>query len=187
MHRIFLGLAATDGLLLLVSFGFGFVAQATGGPVATDRTWMDLHFLLGLLTTMATLLVHSIVFTYFLGTGKWVKEVVRVYELPAWVDAQAVKNKRKAFPFELWSMILIGSAAWMGAGSHAKSWPSEWHLGLSSLALAFNLGSFAAEYAAIVSQARLLLEVKDQADRLRRARLPRAADWDGESPATTPA
>jgi hypothetical protein len=169
MHRIFLGLAATDGILLLVTFVLGFVAQATGGARATDRTWMDLHFLLALLTTIATLLVHSIVFTYFLGTGKWVKEVVRVYRLPEWVWGQAIKNKRKAFPFEFWGMALIGAAAWMGAGSHARDWPAEWHLGLSAVALAFNLGAFVVEYAAIVAQARLLLDVTDQADRLRLA------------------
>jgi len=36
--------------------------------------------------------------------------------------------------------------------------------------LAFNFGAFAVEYAVIVAQARLLIEVKDQADRLREAR-----------------
>ena len=45
---------------------------------------------------------------------------------------------------------------------------------MAALTLGFNLAAFAAEYAAIVAQARLLLEVKDQADRLRAARL--AAD-----------
>ena len=65
---------------------------------------------------MTTLLVHSIVYTYFLGTGKWVKEVVRVYGMPEWVEAQAKKNKRKAFRFEFWSMALIAVAAWLGGG-----------------------------------------------------------------------
>ena len=49
--------------------------------------WHLVHFLLGLVTTMTTLLVHSIAYTYFLGTGKWVKEVVRVYRMPDWVEA----------------------------------------------------------------------------------------------------
>lgn len=169
MHRIFLGLAVTVGSLLVVSFVTGFfVPSGLGGSMH------DLHFLLSLLTVMGTLLVHSIVFTYFLGTGKWVKEVVRVYELPEWVWAQAVKNKRRAFPFELLSMLLIGAAAWLGAAADTReamnaTW-AAWHLGISAAAIAFNLGSFVVEYASIVAQARLLLEVKDQADRLREAR-----------------
>jgi hypothetical protein len=169
MHRIFLGLAVTDGTLLLAAFVVGFVASGeVRGP---GEVWHGLHFLLGLLATLTTLLVHSIVFTYFLGTGKWVNEVVRVYRLPDWLSAQALKNKRKAFPFELLSMALIGGTAWLGAGTDARQWPSAWHLGLAAFALAFNLGAFVAEYAAIVAQARLLLEVKDQADRLRLAQL----------------
>ncbi len=169
MHRIFLGLAVTSGSLLVASFVLGL--GAAGGPRGAGHVWHDLHFLLGLLTVLMNLLVHSIVFTYFLGTGKWVKEVVRVYRLPDWIEAQAVKNKRKAFPFELWSMTLVGVTAWLGAGSDARGWPSAWHLGAAALTLAFNLGAFAAEYAAIVAQARLLLEVKDEADRLREAQL----------------
>ncbi|HEV3166380.1 MAG TPA: hypothetical protein VGZ22_20315 [Isosphaeraceae bacterium] len=167
MHRIFLGLAVTSGLLLVASFVLGL--EAASEVRGLRHTWHDIHFLISLVTVLTGLLVHSIVFTYFLGTGRWVKEVVRVYRLPEWVYAQAVKNKRKAFPFELASMALICLTAWMGAGSDARGWPALWHLGMASVMIAFNLGAFAAEYAAIVAQARLLLEVKDEADRLREA------------------
>ena len=180
MHRIFLGLAITDGTLLLIAFSLGWAASGGAGPRV--HTWHDLHFLLGLLATLATLLVHSIVFTYFLGTGRWVKEVVRVYRLPGWLEAQAQKNKRKAFPFELVGMAFIGGATWLGAGTDTRQWPASWHLGVAAAALAFNLGAFAAEYVTIVAQARLLLEVKDQADRLRLAQLA-AAEPAPDSPA----
>lgn len=174
MHRIFLGLAITNGTLLLATFGFGFVAAAEVRP---SHMWRDVHFLLGLLTTMATLMVHSIVFTYFLGTGKWVKEVVRVYQLPDWVYAQAIRNKRRAFPFEILCMILIGATAWLGAASDTREFDSTWHLGLAALTLAFNLGAYVVEYASIVAQARLLLEVKDQADAIAsRRKAARAID-----------
>lgn len=167
MHRIFLGLAITDGTLLALTFALGFfVPHQAGGRVH------DIHFLLGLLTALMTLLVHSIAYTYFLGTGRWVKEVVRVYALPDWVWAQAQKNKRRAFPFALGGMLLIGSAAWLGgAADTRRDFESTWHLAAAAVALAFNLGAFAVEYAAIVAQARLILEVKDRADRLREAQL----------------
>ncbi|MDB5353484.1 MAG: hypothetical protein JWN86_4731 [Planctomycetota bacterium] len=174
MHRIFLGLAVTVGSLLVVTLFSGFlVPSGQGGALH------DLHFLLGLLTVMATLLIHSIAFTYFLGTGKWVKEVVRVYQLPPWVWSQAVKNKRRAFPFELASMLLIGATSWLGAAADTRralnATYSYWHLMVASATLAFNLGAFVVEYVSILAQARLLLEVKDQADRLREARASGAA------------
>jgi hypothetical protein len=169
MHRIFLGLAVTVGTLMVVTLFLGFLV-----PSGQGGAWHDLHFLMGLLTALATLLVHSIVFTYFLGTGKWVKEVVRVYQLPEWVSSQATKNKRRVFPFEFCGMMLIGATAWLGGAADtiraANSTYALWHLGVASVTLAFNLGAFAFEYVSIVAQARLLLEVKDQADQLREAR-----------------
>jgi hypothetical protein len=168
MHRIFLGLAVTDGSLLVASFVLGLLA--TGETPGPGSVWRGTHVLISLLATLTTLLVHSIVYTYFLGTGKWVKEVARVYQLPDWIHAQAKKNKRKAFRFEFWSMTLIAVTAWLGAASDTQRLGPLWHLGVAAATLAFNLGAFAVEYAVIVAQARLLLEVKARADQLREAR-----------------
>jgi hypothetical protein len=166
MQKIFLGGAVTVGTLLLAVFVLGLAASAEDRAVA--HFWHDVHFLLGLFTTMATLLVHSIVFTYFLGTGKWIREVVRVYGLPEWVEAQTIRNKQRAFPFELLAMLLVGATAWLGAAADTRrDFNPLWHLGLAGVALTFNLGAFVVEYAAILAQERLLLEVKAQADRLR--------------------
>ena len=184
MHRIFLGLAVTSGSLLATSFVLGLCSA--GAKRGAGHAWHDLHFLIGLLTVLAVLLAHSIVFTYFLGTGKWVKEVVRVYRLPDWVYSQAIKNKRKAFPFEIWSIALVGATAWLGAGTDTRGWPSAWHLAASALTLGFNLGAFAAEYAAIVAQGRLLIEVKDEADRLRMARTAAPEPLAAAGPASAP-
>lgn len=168
MHRIFLALAVTVGTLLVVTLFLGFLVPSGQGGMLHD-----LHFMMGLITVLLTLLIHSIVFTYFLGTGKWVKEVVRVYQLPPWVWSQAVKNKRRVFPFEFGCMMLIGATAWLGGAADTRrlmnSTYAQWHLAFASTALAFNLGAFVVEYFSIVAQARLLLEVKDQADRLREA------------------
>jgi hypothetical protein len=170
MLRYFLVLAVTDGSLLIASFVLGLLAS---GEHALHRsTWRDVHFLFALLSTMATLAVHSIVYTYFLATGKWAREVVHVYGLPDWINAQAKKNKRKAFRFVFWSITTVAMAAWLGAAAHTRAgvgWPL-WHLGAAALALAFNCGAFAVEYAVIVRHARLLLDVKARADALRAER-----------------
>ena len=168
MLRYFLVLAVTDGSLLVASFVLGLLA--TGEPRGPGAIWRGVHLLFALLTTLATLAVHSIVYTYFLATGKWAKEVVRVYGLPDWINDQAKKNKRKAFRFEFWSMTLIAITAWLGAASDTQRLSPLWHLGVAAATLAYNLGAFAVEYATIVAHARLLLEVKARADRLREAR-----------------
>lgn len=173
MLRYFLVIAVTDGSLLVASFVIGLIAS--GEPRGPHAVWRGVHVLVALVATMATLAVHSIAYTYFLATGKWAQEVVRVYQLPPWINDQAKKNKRKAFRFEFWGMSLVAVTAWLGAAADTQGLNPLWHLGVAAFALAFNFGAFAVEYAVIVSQVRLLLEVKAQADRLREARYGPAA------------
>jgi hypothetical protein len=168
MLRYFLVLAVTDGSLLVTTFVLGLFAS--GEPRGPHAVLHGVHVLVALLATMATLAVHSIAYTYFLATGKWAAEVVRVYQLPEWVNHQAKKNKRKAFRFEFWGMTAVAVTAWLGGAADAQGVNPLWHLGVAALAVAFNLGAFAAEYAVIVAQHRLLSDVKSQADKLREAR-----------------
>jgi hypothetical protein len=182
MHRIFLGLVITDGVLLAATYGFGLAAPPP--PRGAGAYLHGIHWLLGMFTVLLTMMVHSIAYTYFLGTGKWIKEVARVYRLPDWVETRAKKNKRRAFPFEFWSMMFIGGTAWLGAGTDALGWSPSWHLGMASLTIAFNIGSFWAEYMMITAQAKLILEVKNLADGMRLASFA-AADSTDASPSTS--
>ena len=70
----------------------------------------------------------------------------------------------------------MGAAAWMGAGTDALGWPSLVHLAVASLAIGFNLGAYAVEYAAIDAQTRLILDVKERADAMRLAAAPVGAE-----------
>jgi hypothetical protein len=169
MIRYFLVLAVTGASLLLADFVLGlFAAGEVRGPHAI---WHGIHLLFSLLTVVCLLGIHSIVYTYFMATGKWAKEVVRVYQLPQWFVAHATRNKRRAFRFIMGSMTAIAITAWLGAAADTRGASyALWHLGVAALTIAFNLGSFALEYAGIVAHARLLLELKSQADKLRAAR-----------------
>ena len=179
MIRYFLVLAVTGTSLLVADFVLGlFAAGEVRGP---HEIWHGVHFLFSLLTVICLLGIHSIVYTYFMATGKWAKEVVRVYQLPEWFVAHATRNKRRAFRFIMGSMTAIAITAWLGAAAHTRGLSyAPWHLGLAALTVAFNLGSFALEYAGIVAHARLLLELKSQADTLREARYG-AANASGSS------
>jgi hypothetical protein len=163
MPKIFLNLVVADSLLLVLTFGLGlFVPSGQGGTVH------DIHFLIGLLTLLTTLLVHGIVYTYFLGTHNWVKEVVRVYQLPQAVEVRSKRNKSRARPLAMLGMLAIGITVWFGgAADTIRGFDGLWHLIAATLTLGFTAVAFFAEYATIVSQAQLLDQVKAEADRLR--------------------
>src|SRR5215467_3022487 len=169
MIRYFLVLAVTGGSLLIADVVLGFFAAGeTPGPHAVGRA---VHLLFSLATVVVLLGIHSIVYTYFVATGKWAKEVVRVYQLPDGLNDQAKQNKRRAFRFIMGSMSTIAVAAWLGAAADTRgSAYSAWHLASAALALAFNLGSFVVEYGVIVAHVRFLRELKDRADRMRAER-----------------
>lgn len=170
MHRTFPRLAVTVATLLVAAFVVGLIAS--GEDRRVDQFWHHVHFLLGLLATMSILMIHSVVYTYLLGTGKWVREVLRVYPLPEALEGMAIRNKRRVFPFVLLGMLLAGGTAWLGAAADTRrGFNPLWHLAFAAVAMAFNLGAFLMEYASCTAQARLVLEVKDQADRLREAQL----------------
>lgn len=174
MLRTFLVMAVTGGSLLVSTFVLGLLASAE--PLGPGAKLRAVHVLFAILTTMATLGVHSVVYTYFLATGKWAAEVVRVYGLPEWANQQAKANKKKAFRLEFRAMTWVAIAAWFGAGADAQGWNPLWHLGFALLAIVYNLYAFVAEYQLILTHARLLTEVKDQADRLREARYGQDAE-----------
>ena len=173
MHRIFLGLAVTNGSLLLASYVVGLLAMGETRAQGVPDPWHLVHFLLGLFTMLTTpAFVHSIVYTYFLGRPTNGLQGSR----PGLQDARVGRGKRRRrrtsgrqFRFEFWSMTLISVAAWFGGSSDAFGRNPIWHLATASVALAFNLGAFVVEYAVLVAQARLLLEVKGRADQQREA------------------
>src|SRR5436853_3388842 len=124
MTRIFRSLAAIDGLLLLVAYSLGTLSKLWDGVHQPQYRIYWFHFLFGLTASLLTLLVHCLIFTYFLGTGRWVKEVKLAYNLP---DAPLYKRtrelKRLVYPVALAAMLItIGTSA-AGGGVQLQGWP----------------------------------------------------------------
>ena len=169
MIRYFLVLAVTGASLLAANFVIGLLAA--GEARAPGAVWHGVHFLFSLLTVLALLGIHSIVYTYFMATNKWAKEVVRVYQLPDWFNTQAKKNKKRAMRFVMGSITMIAITAWLGAAADTRGGSySLWHLAIAAATFAYNLGAFVMEYGAIVAHAQLLMQVKEKADQLRAER-----------------
>src|SRR5205085_3744677 len=127
--------ATIDGLLLLSGFGVGVLSKL-GFSVYL------VHFWLGLSAVLVTLLVHCLIFTYFLGTGRWVKEVALAYRLPDEPLPRLTRElKRQTFPVALAAMLVTIATSAAGAGVQLRlpGWPWQLHLGLAVATLLVNL------------------------------------------------
>jgi hypothetical protein len=170
MTRILATLGANVTISILVTIGFGFWSMF----LDKDEFYKDIylvHFCLGLFTALAILLVHSIIFIYFLGTGRLVKEVAIAYQMPDQPWPKLTRElKRQAFPPALFSMLIgIGTAA-AGMGRQLEQWHWSIHLTLALLTLAINLWAFRVEYRCVSTNGGVIDAVLEEVDRIRRER-----------------
>jgi amino acid transporter len=164
MARLFCILAVLDLLALLVTIAFGAASKFW------DHELYLSHFTLGLFTAIGTLLVHCLIFTYFLGTGRWVKEVGLAYQLPDGdLPRKTRELKRTTFPPALLAMLLTIATAAAGAGAQLRQWPWYVHGSLALLTLAINVWAFRIELRHLAENVRVLDAVMAEVERLRAA------------------
>src|SRR6266403_222942 len=107
MTRIFPVLATLNGLMLAVGYLLGVLSKLRDGVHNPSDQTFWYHFLFGLSAAILTLLVHCLIFTYFLGTGRWVKEVKIAYDLPDEPWPKLTRElKRRTFPPALAAMLI---------------------------------------------------------------------------------
>jgi hypothetical protein len=170
MTRLFTVLAWLDALLLVASYLLGVVSKLRHGVQTGDPIYWY-HFLCGLTTALVTLLVHCLIFTYFLGTGRWVKEVRLAYDLPyAPLHKQTRDLKRRVFPPALFAMLGAAFTGMAGAAAHVQVWPWEVHFSLATLTLFLNFWAFRVEYQCLQANAVVLQEVLREVDEIRARR-----------------
>jgi hypothetical protein len=170
MMRIFTVLAAVDTLLLFAAYGLGWASKIEAG-VRTGHPVFWFHFLLGLSAAIFTLLVHCLIFTYFLGTGRWVKEVKLAYDLPDAPLHRLTRDlKRRVFPPALFAMLTAIATGAAGAAAQVEAWPWHVHAALGTFTLLVNLWAFRIEYRCLQTNVGVLDEVMREVDRLRAER-----------------
>src|SRR5262245_44181626 len=171
MIRIFTVLATANAIGLLASFTLGWVSKLSGGYQESTNPYFLYHFLCGLFTAICTLLVHCLVLTWGLGTGRLVHEVTVVYELP---DAPLYKGtrdlKRQTTPWALAAMLSTIAAAAMGAGVQLQGWSWLTHLVGACLAIGLNGWAYVVELRSLRKTAAILLAVYKEVDRVRAER-----------------
>ena len=176
MKRIFPVLAAVDGLALLVTFAVGLLKGFRPGAVeAIDPL---LHFKVGLFSVLFNLGLHCLVFIYFLGTGRWVKEVALAYEIPDEPLPKLTRDlKRRVYPAALFAMLVPIAATAAGMGAMLREWPWQIHLVLAVVTLVVNGWAFVVEYRCVSVNAAVLFQVLTEVDRIRAERgLPANAE-----------
>jgi hypothetical protein len=108
VSRIFFTLAAFSTLCLAGTFFLGLSVDDTAEQVLGERSSADWHILLGVFGLIFAVLVHAIVLTYFMGTGRWIDETSHVYKLGAEYFRKHKKLKQRTLvPMMLVIIALI--------------------------------------------------------------------------------
>jgi cytochrome bd-type quinol oxidase subunit 2 len=177
MTQILARFGAVVFLGLVVTFGVGLASFLRGARYSDDPTF-DLHIYLGLAAVFATLAIHCLIFIYFLGTGRWVKEVAIAYRLPDDpLPKRTRKLKRHTFPAALAAMLVAIATAAAGAGAWWQGWPWPVHFSLGIATLLVNAWAFRVEYHDVAINAGVIDGVMREVDRIRAERgLPSNAE-----------
>src|SRR5262249_32471010 len=135
-------------LLLTLTFGLGWTSYARGSFLVLSDPNYPLHLYLGLFAIICNLGLHCLVFIYFLGTGRWVKEVAIAYGIPDEPHPKLTRyRKRKPFPPALFAMLIPIAAGAAGMAQYRDSeWPWYIHATLATLSLLVNLWACRIEY-----------------------------------------
>jgi hypothetical protein len=170
MSQILARLAAVNLLALAATFALGVLSFARGSVRNPDDPTYLWHFGLGLFSVLLTLAVHCLIFIYFLGTGRWVKEVAIAYRLPDEPLPKLTRElKRKTFPPALFAMLVPIAAAAAGTAAQRQEWPWYYHAALAVATLAVNGWAYAVELRNVGINAGVIADVMREVDRLRAA------------------
>lgn len=180
MKRIFVSLALLSNALLVAAFVLG---MKIGDPTLRDPSVQGLvgqHFLTSLAALVFAALVHAIVLTYFMGTGRWMEETTEAYQLGGAERARNKRLKYRTIPAMVVCLVLLVASGAFGAaadpaspvkyGGFAGMSAATVHFAIAVVTLVVNLAVNAWEYAAIARNHALIGDVMVEVRRIRAAR-----------------
>lgn len=180
MSRIFLSLCLAGSSLVAVAFFLGLGIDDPADPSAEVVKEVSRHMLLGLGGLIFASLIHAIVLTYFMGTGRWLEETSRAYKLAPTFHADNQKIKYRLIPgLMACILMLIMIAAFGGTADPASSLYFESWLGFSSstihltvavLAVVVNVVVSIHEFRSIERNGEIIDQVMNEVNRIRTER-----------------
>jgi hypothetical protein len=121
LKRIFLTLSVLSVLLLSVAAGLGILIDDPTVLDADVQGAVNVHMLTGLAALTFSTLLHAILFTYFMGTGRWIEETSAAYKLSAEWYLRNQRLKYRTLPGVITCMALIITTGALGAAADPAS------------------------------------------------------------------
>ncbi|HET6424765.1 MAG TPA: hypothetical protein VFG20_13840 [Planctomycetaceae bacterium] len=177
MNRIFLPLGSISVIFLMIAFVLGLQID---DPKVLDRAvqqGVQNHFLAALAALFFATLVHAIVLTYFMGTGRWLEETSTAYRLPPTAYEASKAIKYRVIPAMCGCFLLLvitgafGAAADPGSPVQFQGWlgfsPTAWHRTLAIITIVANVGMHYVEYLALFRNGEIIEGVMTEVRRIR--------------------
>lgn len=146
MTRIFLSLAILANIAMIASLILGL---RIGDPMTLNgrdtvvNARIGSHMLIGLGALTSTTLVHAILLTYFMGTGRWLEETSAAYSLPRDWHRLNQRIKYSTLPGIVTCFLLVLATGCFGAvADPATALSLEPSLGISDSTLHFSFAVF---------------------------------------------
>lgn len=183
MTRIFLTLAVLSTAALAATFALGWeIGDATSRDLAIQGR-VTVHFLTAVGAICFAVLVHALVLTYLMGTGRWLEETCAAYHLGDEWQARSRNLKWRMYPALVLSLtLLIVTGAFGGAADPASAFgfqgfggltAGQVHLTVAAVMLACNLVVNVLEFLALRANGAIVSEVLA---RVRQMRLERGLE-----------
>jgi len=154
MIPLFLGLTAANLLLLSTIFALGLAVSHGDGSTTMYQHHVTWAVAAGLLATLC----HSVVYTYFMATSKWLAAAADKAGLDAKAYITAPSNRKKMALFIIMTPVLVTMLTMCGgaAADTFQRWPAGLHLGLGIATLLVNLGAAVWEFRLIRAQGKTM-------------------------------
>jgi hypothetical protein len=175
VNRIFLTLAVVANLGLGVAVWYGLGVHDQSSDLAVVKHSVSMHLLIALGASLLVLMLHAVVLTYFMGTGRWLEDTSTAYKLDERFRLQNIRLKYRAIPGMIVCMLLIILTGAFGASADPlptaqSSITSTIHFTLAMTTVFLNLLVSVLEYQAIAGNGRLVAEVVGEVKRIRKER-----------------
>lgn len=180
MSRIFPTLAVVAVMFMAIAFGLGWVIEDASSTDPEQLAQVRWHFFAGLGAMVFTSLVHSIVLTYFMGTGRWLEETSTAYSLTEDYFAESKKIKYRTIPLMVVGIVVIVLTGAVGAIADpaARSGFSGWfgltkvqtHFWMSVIAVVGNVLIHFVEFKAVYRNGQIVEMVLTDVHRIRKER-----------------
>jgi hypothetical protein len=134
------------------------------------------HRMFGIASALVVVLVNSIAVTYFVGTGRWCREVVETYSLDFELVRRSSAIKRQAFPWAVLAMLVIVGVSALGAAADPatrRAWTKNWvtpHLVGAIIGFAFIAWAFWQEWLRIREHHAVITQILNEVRKVREAR-----------------